>query len=299
VICLAALVQHADGLRLVKPAPRVPVVALLLFSSTPVSSNIRFGQVSVALVVLVLVDCLDVTPARYRGVATGIAAAIKLTPMIFVAYWWFSGQRRTAVNAVAAFSTCTALAWLALPHESFRFWFTEIWNVDRVGHIATGGNQSLNAALLRLGLSDSRRMVLAVVIGLAIVMVAMVRASRAYRNREPFAAAVIIGAAGLVFSPVSWTHHQVWLLLAGLLAVGGRRGTIVWFGLVTALMVLPIMALGAGLPTEVLTGNARLLLAVAVACVVPFAALTSRPVDHAVSAPVGPAAGRAGQRSAP
>ena len=294
VIGLAALVQRADGLRLVKPALRVPVVALLLFSSAPVSSNLRFGQVSVALVVLVLVDCLDVTPARYRGVATGIAAAIKLTPMIFVAYWWTSGQRRTAVNAVAAFSACTALAWLALPHESLRFWFNEIWNVDRVGNIATGGNQSLNAALLRLDLSDTWRMVLAVVIGLAIVIVALVRASRAYRNREPFAATVIIGAAGLVFSPVSWTHHQFWLLLAGLLAVGGRRGTIVWFGLVTALMVLPITSLGAGLPIEVLTGNARLLLAVAVACVVPFAALTMRPADYAVSAPVGLPASQAG-----
>lgn len=287
VIGLAALVQRADGLRLIKPALRVPVVVLLLFSSAPVSSNLRFGQVSVALVVLVLIDCLDVMPARYRGAATGIAAAIKLTPMIFVLYWWFSGQRRTAVNAVAAFSACTTLAWLVLPDESLRFWFTEIWNVDRVGNIATGGNQSLNAALLRLELSDTWRMVLAGVLGLAIVAVALVRASRAYRNREPFAAAVVIGAAGLVFSPVSWTHHQVWLVLAGLLAVGGRRGTIVWFGLVTALMVLPITSLGVGLPTEILTGNARLLLAVAVACAVPFAALTVRRVDHAASVPAG------------
>ncbi|WP_232534333.1 glycosyltransferase 87 family protein [Plantactinospora sp. KBS50] len=286
VIGLAVLARHGEGLRMVKPTLCVPVAALLMFSSAPVSSNLRFGQVSVALVVLVLVDCLNITPVRYRGLATGIASAIKLTPMIFVVYWWISGQRRTAANAIATFSACTALAWLVLPHESLRFWFTEIWNVDRVGNIATGGNQSLNAALLRLGISDSWRIVLAGVIGLAIVAIAMVRASRAYRNREPFAATVIVGAAGLVFSPVSWTHHQVWLVLAGLLAVGNRRGTMIWFGLVTALMVLPITSLGAGLPTEVLTSNARLLLAVAVACAVPFAALTVRRADD-VATPAG------------
>ncbi|MEO3775887.1 glycosyltransferase family 87 protein [Micromonospora sp. B11E3] len=120
VIGLAVLVRRADGLRWIDPALRVPVVALLLFGSAPVSSNLRFGQISVVLVALVLVDCLGIMPTRYRGALTGIAAAIKLTPMIFVVYWWVSGQRRTAINAVAAFGACTGVAWLVLPGESVR-----------------------------------------------------------------------------------------------------------------------------------------------------------------------------------
>ncbi|MFG1950101.1 glycosyltransferase family 87 protein [Micromonospora sp. NPDC048830] len=229
VIGLAVIVRRADGLRRVDPALRVPVVALLLFGSAPVSSNLRFGQISVVLVALVLVDCLGILPTRYRGALTGIAAAIKLTPMIFVVYWWVSGQRRTAINAVAAFGACTGIAWLVLPGESVRFWFTEIWNVDRVGNIATGGNQSLNGALLRLELPDTWRTALAGTIGVA---------------------------------------------------VGGRRGTIAWFALVAAVMVLPVTSLGAALPTTALTGNARLLLAVAVACLVPFAALRRKRADQ-------------------
>ncbi|MEO3775888.1 hypothetical protein ABGB16_03340 [Micromonospora sp. B11E3] len=152
--------------------------------------------------------------------------------------------------------------------------------MNRVGNIATGGNQSLNGALLRLEAPDTWRTALAGAIGIAVVVVALIRASRANRNGDPFAAAVIIGAAGLVFSPVSWTHHQVWLVLAGLIAVGGRRGTIAWFALVAAIMVLPVTSLGATLPTTALTGNARLLLAVAVACLVPFAALRRKRADQ-------------------
>jgi hypothetical protein len=50
------------------------VLALLLFLSAPVSSNLRFGQVSVFLTLLVLLDCLRLVPTRFAGIATGIAA---------------------------------------------------------------------------------------------------------------------------------------------------------------------------------------------------------------------------------
>jgi alpha-1,2-mannosyltransferase len=107
-----------------------------------------------------------------------------------------------------------------------------------------------------------------------VVVAALVRAVRAHRNDQLLAAAVVIGAAGLVVSPVSWTHHQVWLVLAALLAVGARTRTSLWWAIgVVAVMTLPVTAVGAGLPGDAVFGNARLLLAVAVAAVVPFAAV--------------------------
>jgi len=65
---------------------------------------------------------------------------------------------------------------------------------------------------------------------------------------------------------VSWTHHQTWLVLAALLPVGstaGRRR--LWIGLVMAVMILPVTALG-----PPIFSNARLLLALAVAVAVPI-----------------------------
>jgi alpha-1,2-mannosyltransferase len=262
------------------PAVPLPAIALLLFASVPVSSNLRFGQVSLFLVALVLLDALAVVPPRWRGLATGLAAAVKLTPAIFVVWFWLAGQRRVALTAAATFVAATGLAWLVLPGESVRFWFTELRNVDRVGNIATGGNQSLNGALLRWDAPDAVRVALVATVGLAVVVLALVRAVRAQRNGEPLAAVVMVGAAGLVFSPVSWTHHQVWLVLAALLpvAVGSTRTglrravTYGWPALVLVVMVLPVTSLGGAV-----AGNARLWLAVAVAALVPFAAVR-RPV---------------------
>jgi alpha-1,2-mannosyltransferase len=258
-----------------------PLLAIALFASAPISSNFRFGQVSVFLVALVLLDALAVVPERWRGVATGVAGAIKLTPMIFVPYYWFSGQRRTAIVSTTTFFLCTALAWLVLPSDSARFWFTEIWNVNRVGHIATGGNQSLNGALLRAEVPESARAAVAGIVGLVVVAVALYRAALAYRQGRPLLAAVIIGAAGLVFSPVSWTHHQVWLVLAVLVAVGaGVRARAVWIAVLLAVMILPVTSHGSRLPgAEFVLGNARLWLALTLAVALPVLRPSGTPLE--------------------
>jgi alpha-1,2-mannosyltransferase len=258
-----------------------PLLAIALFASAPISSNFRFGQVSVFLVALVLLDALAVVPERWRGVATGVAGAIKLTPMIFVPYYWFSGQRRTAIVSTITFFLSTALAWLVLPSDSARFWFTEIWNVNRVGHIATGGNQSLNGALLRAEVPESARAAVAGIVGLVVVAVALYRAALAYRQGRPLLAAVIIGAAGLVFSPVSWTHHQVWLVLAVLVAVGaGVRARAVWIAVLLAVMILPVTSHGSRLPgAEFVLGNARLWLALTLAVALPALRPSGTPLE--------------------
>src|SRR5205807_796388 len=64
------------------------LIAVVLASSGPLSSTIRFGQVSVFVALLVIIDVLARVPARYQGIATGVAAAVKLTPLAFVPYLW-------------------------------------------------------------------------------------------------------------------------------------------------------------------------------------------------------------------
>ncbi|GAA1603373.1 glycosyltransferase 87 family protein [Actinoplanes couchii] len=256
--------------RLVRPAGAA-FVALALVASAPVSSNLRYGQISVFLVLLVLADALRVVPERYRGIATGVAGAIKLTPLIFVPYYWFSGQRRTAITSVVSFVTATALAWIVLPAESTRFWFTTLFNVNRVGNISTGGNQSLNGVLLRWDIDDHIRTPVVALIGAVVVILALWRATRAHRAGDDLTAAVLVGAAGLVFSPVSWTHHQIWLVLAAFLVVSRRTGVnVLWTVLALAIMIVPVLRIAEVLSDEVITGNARVWLAVAVAALIPF-----------------------------
>jgi len=273
VALIAVLVSRAADPYPVPAGLATAAGAVVLFASAPVSSNLRFGQVSVFLVLLVLVDCLRLVPERFAGIATGLAGAVKLIPLIFIPYLWFTGRRRAALTAAATFGGSVLLAWLVLPGESARFWLTEIWDVDRVGNISTGGNQSLNGMLLRLAVPDAARTALVGVVGLAVAAWALVRAVRADRAGAPLAGAVAVGAASLVVSPVSWTHHQTWLILAAWVAVSASAArNAAWSGLVVALMVLPVTSVGAHLPGGVIWGNARLLLALAIACAVPFAA---------------------------
>ncbi|MEV6635004.1 glycosyltransferase 87 family protein [Actinoplanes sp. NPDC051470] len=244
-------------------------VALALALSAPFSSNVRFGQVSVFLAVLVLIDLLVLRRTRWGGVLTGLAAAVKLTPLIFVALLFLAGRRRAAVTAAATFAVGTALGAVARPADSRRFWTSQIFDVGRLGHITSAGNQSLNGMLLRLHLPAEPRFLLALALGGAIAAAALRRAARAARAGDWLTAAIIAGAASIVLSPVSWTHHQFWLVLGILLPVRGHRARVAWIVLVIICMILPVTALGGPLWT-----NARLLLAIGISAV-----LCIRPVE--------------------
>ncbi len=243
-----------------------PAVVLILMLSAPVVSNIRFGQVSLFLAVLIAVDVLVLRQHPAHGFLIGVAAAVKLTPLIFIPMLWLAGRRRGAVVATATFAACGLVAILFLPGDSWRFWTTEITRVSRLGNISHPGNQSLNGALLRFGLADHQRAVLTLLMGGLVAALALWLAAHVARRGDWLCALVVTGAAGVVLAPVSWTHHQIWLVLAAavpLRAVLERRiaglpalGLIV----VLAVMLLPLPALGGPI-----FGNIRLLLAIATA----------------------------------
>ena len=268
---LATIVTVAGLARML--GRRAPAYALVLVLSAPVSSDLKYGQVSIFLAALIAVDLLALRHSRCQGLLIGLAAAIKLTPLIFIPLLWLAGRRRAAVLAAATFAACGALAGLALPGDSWRFWTTEVAHVSRLGYITSVGNQSLNGALLRVELSAPVRSAIVLLAGGAIAALALHRAGRRARAGDWFSALVLTGAASVVLSPVSWTHHQIWLVLAALLPVRGaawaRRA---WPALVLVVMVLPVPALG-----PPLWSNSRLLLAITIAVLLPL----SRPVPAA------------------
>ncbi|MEU7909050.1 glycosyltransferase 87 family protein [Actinoplanes sp. NPDC049118] len=262
-----ATVVTVTGLALL-PGVRAhaPWYALVLVLSAPVSCDLKYGQVSIFLAALVAADVLLLRESRWQGLLIGLCAAIKLTPLIFIAMLWFAGRRRAAVLATATFTACGLLAAVTLPADSVRFWAIEISHVSRLGYITSVGNQSLNGALMRLDLAAPTRSAVVLVLGGAVAALALFRAARHGRRGDWLCALVVVGAASVVLSPVSWTHHQVWLVAAALLPVRGpawaRRA---WPVAVVAVMLLPVTALG-----PPVFSNARLLLAIAIAALVPF-----------------------------
>jgi alpha-1,2-mannosyltransferase len=82
-------------------------------------------------------------------------------------------------------------------------------------------NQSLNGALRRLT-PASGSLWLWVCIGLVVAAVGFAVAVAASRSGQELLGVTVTAVTGLLISPVSWTHHWVWVVpLLGLVAVPG------------------------------------------------------------------------------
>lgn len=103
---LLAVLVHLSA-RLARLTPRLPALwaatALALWLE-PVFQTLLFGQINLALACLVLAGLTRPSGARWKGAAVGVAAGIKLTPALFIAYLLLRGRHREAGTAAAAFA---------------------------------------------------------------------------------------------------------------------------------------------------------------------------------------------------
>ena len=208
----------------------------------PVRDVIKFGQVDLFLVVMVVLD-LTATRGRWpRGLLIGLAAAIKLTPALFIPYLWLTGRRRAAYVATAAFAGAELLAQAVIPYGSWDYWTRAATASDRLGSNAGASNQSIRGILLRLHTNSHLTSGLWVLLGLTLVVLGLRRAVRVHAAGDELAAAVTVGLLSVALSPVSWIHHLCWVLLAIAVVAGdltdARRGR--WTAYLTIFFVLRI-----------------------------------------------------------
>jgi alpha-1,2-mannosyltransferase len=158
------------------------------------------------------------------------------------------------------------LAAAVLPHDSLVFWTHAIFTTSRIGDLASLGNQSLNGMLLRLPVAATARDTALLLLVSVAVTAALYRARVLYRQDRTVEAAITCGCAALAASPVSWTHHQVWTVLAGLaLFTRGKTQRTFALGIVIVMSVrLPPPADDA--LTGFLADNARALAALGICC---------------------------------
>ncbi len=191
------------------------VVVLLFATFGPVRDTFSFGQINLLLMALVYVDLLlAAREHRYAGVGIGLAAAIKLTPAIFIIYLLVTGRWRMAGVASATAVGATLAAAVAMPDAS-RAYFTELlWETSRVGALDYVSNQSVMGMVARLMPSTpSRTLWIALVLA---IMVVWARKIRSVDMRTGFA---LTGVVACLISPVTWVHHLVWAIPAMVLVV--------------------------------------------------------------------------------
>ncbi|AEV74149.1 Protein of unknown function (DUF2029) [Mycolicibacterium rhodesiae NBB3] len=177
----------------------------------PLRSTFDYGQINVLLVLAVLYAVYS-TRWWVSGLLVGLAAGVKLTPAASGLY--FLGARRWAAVAFSAvvFLATVGISWLIIGDET-RFYFTKLLgDASRVGPIGTSFNQSWRGGISRILGHDAGYGPL-VLAGIAVTAVLAVLAWRAIGGAsDRLGAIVIVQLFGLLLSPISWTHHWVWLI---------------------------------------------------------------------------------------
>lgn len=201
--------------------------------AAPISRTLYQGQVNLLIVALVLMDFFVVSP-RARGIGIGVSGAIKLTPAFMALPLLLRKDWAGLTRAVGTFVALSLATFVLWPGPSREYFTQLLFDSGRVGGVAYADNQSLLGAVARFVGPDTAGRVLVVLLVpvLALTAWAVLRQVRAQNVLGQVAAA---GLGASLISPVSWSHHWVWLVLASALIarVGHER--------LAVLMLLPLV----------------------------------------------------------
>lgn len=226
-VSMTAVVRLAFAPALGRLEPDTRLVALGAITGVslvthPLLENVFFGQINTLLVLAVLADWLVPRSKLPRGVLTGVATAIKLTPALFVVFAWWSGRRRMAVTAALTAAACTGIAGLVAPHDTWQYFRHDMTDTSRIGDLRYTSNQSLRGLVARNVLPSIAGPVWVVALA-AVVLFALSRAARLDRSGRTLAAVAVVGALVTLVSPISWIHHHLWgIVVVGALVDDGR-----------------------------------------------------------------------------
>ena len=188
------------------------IVAAAAIWLEPIKSNFTFGQINVVLMTLVIADCVPRRTPWPRGLLLGLGMALKLTPAVFLLYFLLNRDKRAMLTSLASALAATLAGFVLAWHDSWQYWGDTVRDTDRIGAASLNTNQNVAGTLARLGLSDHARFLPWVAACLLVLALTVWAVRRVLRAREPTLAVICIALFGLVVSPVSWSHHWVWML---------------------------------------------------------------------------------------
>src|SRR6266513_2083458 len=183
----------------------------------PVAMTLFFRQINLVLLALVVGDLALPDRIKGKGIGIGLAAGIKLTPLIFIPYLLFTRRVRAAAVSALTFAVTVGLGFALLPRASAVYWGGGFARPGRHFHLA---NQSLNGVILRLthaGPDAHAYWLVAAVVSIAGLATSIL----ASRRGHELLGLVACAATGLLVSPISWSHHYVYVVPALVLAAYG------------------------------------------------------------------------------
>lgn len=225
------------------------LLTVAMLCLVPVWRTIALGQVNVLLMAMVAVDALAVTArgSRWGGLLTGVAAAVKLVPLIFIPHLLLTGKRRAAALAFAVFAGLQGLTLLIAPRD-FAYWTSYVFQTDRIGPVQQPYNQSLDGLMTRVTGVAPWSALAAWLAGAVLVIPALLLMLRHHRRGQDVAALCVTACFGLLLAPVSWMPCWVWIapalvaLSSWLQATWRDAGWERWAGVGAVLAIIAVFA---------------------------------------------------------
>ena len=220
------------------------VVWALTMSFEPVTLNNGFAQINIVIMALV---ALDLVPRRRRrflpqGWLTGVAAAIKLSPLAMALFFLVRRDWKAILVTAVSAVICTLLAALWRFDATVEFYLGTLLGMgsgEEIGVDTTyQSNSSIKGMLMRwatsaeaLEASSTLVNVSWLVLSLLTVVLGGWLMAALFRRNMTVDAMLVNAVVMLLISPISWSHHWVWLVLI-LPVLGWRALTVLnhgWF----------------------------------------------------------------------
>lgn len=200
----------------------------------PVTKALSLGQIEPLLLLLIVWDITRRDDWRWKGVGIGIAAGIKLVPLLFIPYLLIAGKIRQAVVATVTFAVTVLAGFAVLPGPSISYWLSGYFiEPGRTGSVDALVNQSLLGMLGRQAGNGSAAEPVWIPVAFAVGLAGIGAAGLLSRAGKPAAGWVLVGITSVLVSPISWDHHWVWIvplvaLIAGLMMDARRVALVAW-----------------------------------------------------------------------
>jgi alpha-1,2-mannosyltransferase len=164
------------------------LVAGLVFWTEPVQRALFLGQIELVLMALVVWDLCQPDRRRLKGAMTGIAAGIKLVPLLFILYLLITRRFRQAAVAAGAFVVTVIIGFIVLPKPSTTWWFGgDFFQASRTGFVGEEANQSLQGILTRLAGSVSGGEAPWYIVAVIVAVVGLAAAALLHQSGRTFA----------------------------------------------------------------------------------------------------------------
>ena len=213
--------------RALKVKPLLPVVALVWAVTMffePIRLNNGFAQINIVIMALVIFDLVPRKRWLPQGWLIGLAAAIKITPLAMLLYFLLRREWKPILTAFISAVVATLLA-AAYRWDAFVEFFTsKLLDMGSGGDFGVGtayqSNSSLKGVIQRLFTSQEAMdnhgtliNVLWLLATLTVIALGSALIMAQVKQGLLVDAHLTTATVMLLISPVSWSHHWVWLSL--------------------------------------------------------------------------------------